>query len=49
MDNEVNVQATLKFWQDEVKTQQDAQKALLDGIERDRVKQIDKLRKDMLM
>jgi len=32
-----------------VQEQQDMQKNLIEGIEKDRIKQIDKLRKDMLM
>lgn len=48
-DHEADHQATLDFWKQQVAEQQQTHKNLIEGIERDRIKQIDKLRKDMLM
>ena len=48
-ENEQQSVDQLKVQQDMVNQQQATHKALIEGIERDRIKQIDKLRKDMLM
>ena len=37
------------MWKQNVEQLKNLHKSLIDGIERDRIKQIDKLRKDMLM
>lgn len=49
MSSREDVEKELAMWQQMVQEQQDMQKNLIEGIEKDRIKQIDKLRKDMLM
>lgn len=49
MDNQDKVEEEREFYHMQVVEQKAAHDALIAGIEKDRIKQIDKLRKDMLM
>lgn len=49
IDREQEVVEERKFYADQVLEQKNMHDALIAGIEKDRIKQIDKLRKDMLM
>jgi len=48
-ENKEIEQGNLDMWKQNVEQLQTMHKNLIEGIERDRIKQIDKLRKDMLM
>jgi len=47
--NQLIEENNLNMWKQNVEQLKNLHKSLIDGIERDRIKQIDKLRKDMLM
>lgn len=48
-EHRIEIQDTANLWKQNVNAQKDAHQAILDSIEKDKIHQIDNLRKEMLL